>query len=295
MRDAYATFEGPLSYPRDLPQRASLDSGRQEPEGWAKQICHRICKTGQEVLQSQKEAHPLVQPPSRGVVMQEEFVMGSNARAGMPPDDCAKLNPSFFSAGAGFVRFMKAIPGKYGIGRDERTEMSGAQEPLPIEAVVQAFIERADHLPRFARPEDTRLIQKINDLQEFLAERYRSPEFRSRCSVSEHFAASVENDGFAQALLQQSCDGRKRIRQMHVIAVQPAQDISGRSPEPFIDGRRLTGILFGTPETEFRVMVLQNFDGVIRATSIEHQELEIRIRLVEHTPERLLDELALIK
>ena len=64
---------------------------------------------------------------------------------------------------------MEPVPGKHGIGRDKGTEMGGAHQPFPIEAVVKAFIEPANRLPRFARQEDAWLIQRINNLEQLLA------------------------------------------------------------------------------------------------------------------------------
>ena len=81
---------------------------------------------------------------------------------------------------------------------------------------------------------------------------------------------------------------------MEIIAVQPAEDIAGGTSKTFVDRCGLASILFGTPETQLRVLFLENFNRLVGAPSVEDRELQIRIPLFEDTPNRFLKEMTLI-
>src|SRR5580658_709422 len=106
----------------------------------------------------------------------------------MAAHDCLEFDPPLFASSTGFVGLMNSVPRQQRFGRDESAGFPRSKEPLPIEAEVQTLIERPDNLPGLSRPEDARLIDKVNRFQQSLAERRHPAELCSSRPVVEHFA-----------------------------------------------------------------------------------------------------------
>src|SRR6516225_171624 len=84
------------------------------------------------------------------------------------------------------------------------------------------------------------------------------------------------------------------MRKVKVVAVQPTKNTLRRALKTFVNRCRLTTILSGTPESQVGTIFLENFDRTIATATVQNQVLKLRILLLEHTENCLLDELTLV-
>jgi hypothetical protein len=79
-----------------------------------------------------------------------------------------------------------------------------------------------------------------------------------------------------------------------VVGIQPADDLSTRNRESFVDGVRLSAIRLGYPATAGRILP-QNVNCFISAAGVEDQQLNVLETLIENAQYGSLDESALIE
>lgn len=84
-----------------------------------------------------------------------------------------------------------------------------------------------------------------------------------------------------------------RSWQVGIIRVQPPEYLSSRKPKPFIDGVRLPVVFLGDPNKTVFIF-FKNLNRVVGRSSIDHQIFQVRIILIEHAEDRLLNISALI-
>ena len=88
---------------------------------------------------------------------------------------------------------------------------------------------------------------------------------------------------------------QKGAGQIHIVRVEPAQDVAGRAREASIDRRGLAAVFFTDPVGETLLMPLDDLDTLVCAAAIQHDVLEIGILLADDRENRIFEKLALIE
>ena len=86
----------------------------------------------------------------------------------------------------------------------------------------------------------------------------------------------------------------QRSRQIEIVRVEPAENISRRQRKAFIEGVSLTAILFTFPVRQVALVFLDDLGAVVGAPAVDDDVLQVRILLADHGQDRLLQETALV-
>ena len=158
---------------------------------------------------------------------------------------------------------------------------------------MQLLVEEAESIHHPAAEEDRRLAQK-----RALLEPLGVP--RAGVVTTDDVVGGVDEVGVTVEHIDVRMrgkvpgDGRERSGGVDVVRVQPADDVAGCCPNAFVDRLRLTGIRLAD-DAQALAIGLEDAAGRVRARSVAHDVVEIGVVLVEHTPQRALDEAALIE
>ena len=84
-------------------------------------------------------------------------------------------------------------------------------------------------------------------------------------------------------------DARHGTGQQHVVRAEPAEDLAPRTRERRIQRSRLAAIRGARPPRQPVLVPTQELDRTVRRAAIGHRVLDVRVILIEHRLDRLLE------
>ena len=105
---------------------------------------------------------------------------------------------------------------------------------------------------------------------------------------------AVAEDQFRSTEGQLGRDMEERARQVHVIRVEPGENVSGCPAQARIDGSGLAAVLLADPVRQMLLVSLDHLDAVVCAPPIHDDAFQVGILLAEDGQDRLFQEPSLL-
>ena len=252
-----------------------------------------VQKTRRYAQRSRQTRQP---PPPQSLVRVQAIdpIARSALESRMPLQDPSDFFDALFASGEAFrFRIFAQRPEVFTHIPQSET-LSQTDQQVPIEGVIEVFIQPADPLKRLAAKESRLLqdiVRKMNELPQI--EWLCGGKTSRKAAFTVHAIAFAVNRAHARAALECFDRASHCAWKKNVVGVQPGGDFAAGGLKSFVDCVSLSAIFFADPGQFARVLG-DNGRCFVGRAAIHDDIFDLRIILAENALDRCADKLALV-